>query len=128
MERYSLLRQDFLSIAESLVDHNVLDELKKHYERDIDSNRKLSRTNDLGTLVKLLEKRDVVSYDNIEQLLHISRTYVNSPDLENKLLEYKSWLLITPPFCNMYQSDYGEYLLLYFRYIILCDSENRELI
>lgn len=112
-EKYRSLRQDFLGIAESFVDSDVLDQLKHNYAHDIDSKRKLSKVKDLKTLMRLLEKRDIISYDNIEQLWYISKTYIDKPELECKLLEYENWLQTAPPLpaYNMYQSDYTLALL-----------------
>lgn len=108
LEKYSLLRQDFFNLAEHCISNDVLNQLKCKYTHDIRSKRKLSRAKDLKTFVRLLEKRDIVSYKNIEQLRFIS-TFVGDPDLEHKLLDYENWLETTqlPQFCNMYQSDEG---------------------
>lgn len=80
---------------------------------DIDSRRKLSKVADLQTLIKLLEKRDIVSYDQIEPLRYISKTFIADPNLESKLQDYENWVKTMPQLhlCNMYQSDEGKYLL-----------------
>lgn len=110
LESYSLLRQDFLSIAEPLVDRDALDQLKRNYAFEIDSKRKLSQIKDLGGFIRLLEKRDIMSYRNIEPLWYISKKYIHKPDLESKLEDYESWLKTVPLVStyDMYQSDKSE--------------------
>lgn len=112
LDRYKSLRQDFLSVVEPSVDSNILNQLKRNYAHEIDSRRKLSKAKDLGTFIRLLEKRNIISCDNIEHLWFISR-YIGKPELEDKFLEYENWLQTEPPFpfYNMYQSDNSEYYL-----------------
>ncbi|XP_011642269.1 fas-associated death domain protein [Pogonomyrmex barbatus] len=107
LEKYSLLRQDFLRIAEPFINDNVLDELKLNYAHEIDSKRKLSQIKDLKMFIRLLEKRDLISYSNIEPLWYISKKYICLPDLESKLFDYENWLSATPllPSCYMYQRN-----------------------
>ncbi|KAL6439989.1 hypothetical protein ACFW04_002975 [Cataglyphis niger] len=107
IEKYSALRQEFLSQAEPFIDSKALDELKFNYMHNIDSKRKLSKVTDLQTLIRLLEKRDIVSYDKIEPLRYITKTFVGDLNLENKLHDYENWLKTMPTLhlCNMYQSD-----------------------
>lgn len=110
LERYELLRRDFLSIGEFHVNSDTLEKLKCYYTHKIDSKRKLSEVKDLKTLIRLLEKRDVISYDNIKELQNISKTFIGESNLENKLLDYENWLknILLLPLCIMYQSDEGE--------------------
>lgn len=107
LEKYSALRQEFLSKAEPFIDSKALDELKLNYTHDIDSKRKLSKVTDLQTLIRLLEKRDMVNYDKIEPLRYISKTFVGDPNLESRLHDYENWLGTMPLLYlyNMYQSD-----------------------
>ncbi|XP_012540284.1 fas-associated death domain protein [Monomorium pharaonis] len=108
LEKYSLLRQDFLSIAEPCVNNDVLNQLKHNYAHEIDSKRKLSQIKDLKTFIRILEKRDVMSYCNIEPLWFISKKYVNKPDLDSKLQDYENWLEKNAPLLSLYdtyQSD-----------------------
>ncbi|XP_072753538.1 fas-associated death domain protein isoform X1 [Anoplolepis gracilipes] len=107
LEKYSIVRQEFLSKAEASIDSKALEELKLNYTYDINSKRKLSKVTDLQTLIKLLEKRDIVSYDKIEPLRYISKTFVHDPNLESTLHDYENWLETVPllHLCNMYQSD-----------------------
>jgi len=109
-EKYNLLRQDFLIIAEPFIDNNILDQLKCNYKFEIDSKRKLSLIKDLKMFIRLLEKRDIMSYSNIEPLWYISKKYIHKPDLERKLQDYKNWLETTSlsPLCYVYQSDESE--------------------
>lgn len=107
LERYNLLRQEFLSIAEPFIDSNVLNELKLNFAHNIDSKRKLSKVTDLQMLIKLLEKRNIISYDKIEPLQYISNKFVGDSNLADSLTDYENWLRTEPQlhFYNMYQSD-----------------------
>ncbi|XP_011698650.1 PREDICTED: fas-associated death domain protein [Wasmannia auropunctata] len=107
LEKYNLLRQDFLSIAEPFIDSDILDQLKRNYAYEIESIRKLSQVKDLKTFIRLLEKRDIMSCSNIEPLWYISKKYIHKPDLETKLQDYERWLETVPPssLCNKYRSD-----------------------
>ncbi|XP_011065459.1 PREDICTED: fas-associated death domain protein [Acromyrmex echinatior] len=106
-EKYTLLCQDFLSIAEPFIDSNILNQMKCNYAHEIDSKRKLSQIKDLKKFIRLLEKRDIMSYSNIEPLWCISKKYIHKSDLESKLQEYESWLEAVSPLslCNIYQSE-----------------------
>ncbi|XP_018367753.1 PREDICTED: fas-associated death domain protein [Trachymyrmex cornetzi] len=106
-EKYTLLCQDFLSTAEPFIDSNILNQLKCNYVHEIDSKRKLSQTKDLKMFIRLLEKRDIMSYSNIQPLWYISKRYIHKPDLESKLQDYESWLEAVSPLslCNIYQSE-----------------------
>ncbi|XP_011862808.1 PREDICTED: fas-associated death domain protein [Vollenhovia emeryi] len=105
LERYNQLRQDFLGVAGPLVDSDILDQLKLNYTHDIDSRRKLSRIKDLGAFIRLLEKRNIVSYSDIEPLWFIAKKYIHRPDLDSKLEDYESWLKTAPLLCDAYRSD-----------------------
>ncbi|XP_012229436.1 fas-associated death domain protein [Linepithema humile] len=106
-EQYSLLRQDFLSIAEPFIDCGILDQLKQNYAHEIDSRRKLSSVKDLKTFIRLLEKRDIISYKNIKELQSISKLFIRKSALESKLLDYENWLKTVPTshLCDMYQHN-----------------------
>lgn len=113
LEQYHLLRQDFLSIAEPFIDCDILDQLKANYAHKIDSKRKLSNVKDLKTFIRLLEKRDVISYKNIKELQCISKLFIGKSDLESKLLDYENWLQTAPVLhlYDMYQWNESEYFL-----------------
>lgn len=114
LDRYSLLRQTFLSIAEPLIDSNILDQLKRNYAHEINSKRKLSQIKDLQMFIRLLEKRDIMSYSNIQPLWYIMKKYIHKPDLQSKLEDYESWLNTVPlsSLCNKYQSDESECFII----------------
>ncbi|EFN73766.1 hypothetical protein EAG_02551 [Camponotus floridanus] len=107
LEKYDILRQEFLSKAELFINSGTLDELKLYYKHKIESKRKLSKVTDLQTLIRLLEKRGIVSYDQIEPLRYISKKFVADPNLESKLQDYENFVKNMPQLylCNMYQSD-----------------------
>lgn len=116
IEQYNLFRQDFLSIAEPFIDCDILDTLKANYAHDIDSRRKLSSVKDLKTFIRLLEKRNIISYKNIKELQCISNLFIGNADLESKLLDYENWLKTASisHLCDMYQSNESEYYLDYY--------------
>lgn len=118
LEKYNVLRQEFLSKAELFIDSKLLDELKLYYMRNIDSKRKLSKVADLQTLIRLLEKRNIVSYDQIEPLRYISKRFITDPSLESKLQDYENWVKTMPQLhlYNMYQSDEGKCVLHLYTY------------
>ncbi|CAK9802127.1 Fas-associated death domain protein [Anthophora quadrimaculata] len=99
------IRSEFLSVARVCIDESILSVLKKHYEHYIDSNRKLSQIKDIIALLKVLEKRDVLSCNNIEPLVYISNNFLNDPLIQKKLNDYKIYLQNKPytPLYNMYQ-------------------------
>jgi len=113
LEKYSLLRQDFFNIAELYIDDNILNQLKRNYAFEIDSKRKLSQVKDLKMFIRLLEKRNIMSYSDIEPLWYISKKHIHRPDLESKLEDYEHWLKTAPlsSLCDTYQSE-SEYFFL----------------
>lgn len=86
--RYKCLLEDFLSVAEMHVNQATLNSFKDRYRQCIDSNRKFSQIKDLRTLLRILEKRDALSCDNIEPLLYISN-FVNDRQMTSKIRQYK---------------------------------------
>ncbi|XP_029170874.1 fas-associated death domain protein [Nylanderia fulva] len=107
LEKYRLLRQEFFKIAEPFIDSDILEKLKLHFARNIDSKRKLSKVTDLQILIRLLEKRNIISYDKIEPLRYISKRFIGDSSLENSLIDYENWLKTVPLLhvYNMYQND-----------------------
>lgn len=114
LDRYNLLRQTFLSIAEPIIDSEILDQLKRNYAYEINSKRKLSQVKNLKMFIRLLEKRNIMSYSDIEPLWYITKKYVHKPELQSKLEDYKSWLNTVPlsSLCNKYQSDKSECFII----------------
>ncbi|CAK9832403.1 Fas-associated death domain protein [Anthophora retusa] len=104
---FNCIRSEFLSVARICIDESILSVLKKYYEQYIDSNRKLSQIKDIVALLKVLEKRDVLSCNNIEPLLYISNNFLNNPIIQKKLNDYKIYLQNKPytPLYNMYQDS-----------------------
>ncbi|KAF3429053.1 hypothetical protein E2986_01638 [Frieseomelitta varia] len=103
-QMYICLREEFLSAAHHHINRNTLNTLKEYYMQYIDSNRKLSQIKDLMTLVKILEKRDILSCYNVTPLLHIS-SYFSNESLQSKIKDYNIYVKSIPSFlsCNMYQ-------------------------
>ncbi|CAL7943329.1 unnamed protein product [Xylocopa violacea] len=89
---YLSLCEEFLSVAQCHSDESTLSNLKKYYAPCIDSNRKLSQIKDIRALIKVLEKRDALSCDNIEPLLYISNNFLNDCEIQSKLNDYLNYL------------------------------------
>lgn len=108
--RYSCLREEFVSALQPNIDERVLTLLKDHYVQKIDSNRKLSRIKDLKALLLILEKRDTLSYDNVEPLIYISTCLNNSP-MQEKIQDYQNYLqsIEESSLCDMYQNENGTF-------------------
>ncbi|XP_017876548.1 uncharacterized protein LOC108622920 [Ceratina calcarata] len=87
--RYKCLLEDFLSVGQLYINQNMLYTLKERYRQCIDSDRKFSQIKDLRTLLKILEKRDTLSCDNIEPLFYISNHFVNDLQMIIKIRQYK---------------------------------------
>ncbi|KAL0117706.1 hypothetical protein PUN28_008840 [Cardiocondyla obscurior] len=105
LKKYNLLCQDFFNIAEPIIDKDILEQLKCNYSYEIDSKRKLSQIKDLKMFIRLLEKRDIMSCDNIAPLWYISKKYVHNSNLTSRLEDYENWLKTTPSLCNAYKNE-----------------------
>ena len=98
--------EEFLSAAQVWIDERILGILKEYYAHYIDSNRKLSQIKDLRALLKVLEKRDILSFCNVEPLSHISSTFLNNSDVLNKIRDYNKFHLQNTQYSslhNMYE-------------------------
>ncbi|OAD62898.1 Death domain-containing adapter protein BG4, partial [Eufriesea mexicana] len=105
--KYTCLKEEFLLVTQYHINENILSALKEYYAKYINSNRKLSQIKDLRTLLKILEKRDVLSYNNVDPLLYISIHFLNDLQIESKLRDYKLYLqkIQYPLSYNMYQES-----------------------
>ncbi|KOX78027.1 Death domain-containing adapter protein BG4 [Melipona quadrifasciata] len=103
-QMYICLREEFVSAAQYRINKSTLNTLKEYYMQYIDSNRKLSQIKDLTTLVKILEKRDILSCYNVKPFLHIL-SYFSNESLQSKIKNYNIYVKSIPYFlsCNMYQ-------------------------
>lgn len=119
-QEYICLREEFLSAAEGHVNKIALNILKEYYKQSVDSNRKLSQIKDLSTLLDTLEKRDVLSYYNVEPLLYISNNFLNDFQIQSKLKNYQIYIqnMQYPLSCNMYQESNSKLVLTF----IICFS------
>ncbi|XP_015605872.1 uncharacterized protein LOC107272838 isoform X1 [Cephus cinctus] len=88
MEKYKQLRESFLKISELHIDNITLNELKLKYKYCINSNRTMGYIKDLEFLIRVLEKRTILRYNNIEPLKYISTQYVKDPALDLILSKY----------------------------------------
>lgn len=104
--KYICLRDEVLSVAQFHITESILKMLKEYYAQIINSNRKLSQIKDIRTLLKVLEKRDCLSYNNIEPLSHISNNFLNDIQIQTKVKDYKLHIqnMQTAPLINMYQN------------------------
>ncbi|KZC05032.1 Death domain-containing adapter protein BG4, partial [Dufourea novaeangliae] len=103
--KYNCLLEEFLSTAETFVNDHILNNLKDYYAHCINSNRKLSQIKGLNTLLKVLQKRDTLNFNNVEPLVYIANNYLNDSHVLNKINDYKFYCENTnySKFCNMYQ-------------------------
>ncbi|XP_076753506.1 fas-associated death domain protein [Xylocopa sonorina] len=102
---YLSLCEEFLFVVQHHLDQSTLNSLKEYYAPCINSNRKLSQIKDIRALLKVLEKRDALSYDNIEPLLYISNNFLNHCEIQSKLNDYLNYLknIQYPTSYNMYR-------------------------
>lgn len=108
--RYTCLCEEFLSAAQACIDERILGILKEYYAHYIDSNRKLSQIKDLRALLKVLEKRDILNFCNVEPLSYISTTFLNDSVVLNKIRNYNKFRLQNTqysPLHNMYEDTSG---------------------
>lgn len=110
---YVVLKDKFLCKSRPYVDGrpDALDDLKSHYSSVINSPRTASYINNLEGLLRVLEKRNELSYDNIEPLIHIEAHYVESPELRTLLRNYEGNMRDAPvvPLFNVYDALSGKY-------------------
>nr|XP_033331695.1 fas-associated death domain protein [Megalopta genalis] len=105
--KYHHLCAEFVSVAQLHVDDKIFDAIKDYYKTYINSKRKLSQIKDLNALMKILEKRDTLSYDNIEPLVDISNNFLKESHIHTLIKDYKSYLENTEysKFCGMYKDE-----------------------
>lgn len=112
MADYQNLKEHFLEVAKSRIVPSVLNTLKVTYSDVINSARCTDYIDSVEGLLRILEKRGALSYDNIEPLKHISSTFVNDPGLERALREYEARICRSSPLplCNVYEMHAGKYV------------------
>lgn len=105
--QYQQLRDEFIAISKIHITSEILEEIKNTYAHEINSKRQISSIKDLKKLIQVLEKRAVLSYDDIKVFRYIQKTYINVSDLEYKLKDYEDRFksLNSTPNCNMYLFD-----------------------
>lgn len=105
--QYQQLREEFIAISKIHITSEILEQIKNTYTYEINSKRQISSIKDLRKLIQVLEKRDVLNYDDIKVFHYIQKTYINVPDLEHKLKDYEDRFksLNSTPNCNMYLYD-----------------------
>ncbi|XP_076281312.1 fas-associated death domain protein [Lasioglossum baleicum] len=105
--RYHHLCTEFLSTAQLYVNDTVLNAIKEYYKPFINSNRRLSQIKNLSTLIKILEKRDVLSFSNIEPLVDIANNFSNEAPIFELIKDYKSLLknIQSSKSCDMYDDE-----------------------
>ncbi|CAD6236358.1 GSCOCT00014134001.2-RA-CDS [Cotesia congregata] len=103
--RYSHLKQKFLEIASLHVNGTNLENIKLFYDRDINSKRVTDEIKNLADLLKILENRSVLSYNNINVLKEIAETYIKDVVLNQIIKDYETQLQLhqTLPLFNIYK-------------------------
>lgn len=72
LSEYTKIKDQVIrSVANNEKYGNILKKLKAFYRADIDSDRKFEKITSIGQLLNILEKRDVVSEDNLGPLKDI---------------------------------------------------------
>ncbi|XP_044013694.1 uncharacterized protein LOC122856009 [Aphidius gifuensis] len=88
INRYNNLRDNFLKIASLHVTDDKLNELKLFYDKIINSKRETDRINDVIGLLKILERRAVLSFKSIEPIKYISDEFIKDPCLNQQIQNY----------------------------------------
>ncbi|XP_018577478.1 fas-associated death domain protein [Anoplophora glabripennis] len=78
-EKYSHLRNTLIGIS---CRDNELNILKQHFRNEIFSDRRYDRIHNLMNLIKILEKRDVISPNDISSLGYIANVLQNNDIIE----------------------------------------------
>ncbi|XP_078039247.1 fas-associated death domain protein [Augochlora pura] len=88
--QYHRLCAEFLSVAQLRVDDDAFNAIKDYYKTCINSKRKFSQIKDLNALMNILEKRDTLSYVNIEPLVNISNNFLKDSHVYTLIKDYIS--------------------------------------
>ncbi|KAF7991550.1 hypothetical protein HCN44_008921 [Aphidius gifuensis] len=113
INRYNNLRDNFLKIASLHVTDDKLNELKLFYDKIINSKRETDRINDVIGLLKILERRAVLSFKSIEPIKYISDEFIKDPCLNQQIQNYLQDLSINETAnafvdFNIYKSQSGK--------------------
>lgn len=110
---YSQLKQQIvLGVASSEKPNQILTKLKESYRNQINSPRKYEQIDSVGQLLITLEKRDLLSENNVEILKEIAQSLFNR-DLISKINDYENNHQPTE-----YLNYYGEFFIPTFTFIL----------
>jgi hypothetical protein len=110
MENYIKLIHKFEEILHPHINNEVLNKLKEDYKDVINSKRVFEKIIDIRTLLKVLEKRGVLQYDNISVLKYITQQLVLKESIELLISNYERWLKQNSKINNFY--TFGKYYLI----------------
>ncbi|KAJ8669057.1 hypothetical protein QAD02_000316 [Eretmocerus hayati] len=90
IQPYYTLLQEFIGITS--ISSETLEKLKEDYRDKIDSTRTLDNICDMKSLIKILDRRDVIRYDNIDELKKIEQNYIKDESVKELISSYENWL------------------------------------
>ncbi|XP_031779218.1 fas-associated death domain protein isoform X2 [Nasonia vitripennis] len=90
MQKYTELLQDFSAISQAYINQETLDKLKARYKETINSKRVLENIVNIDSLLKVLEKRGVLQYNEISVLHQIAEIVQNS-SIDDLIVNYEHW-------------------------------------
>lgn len=112
MEQYEALLRDFIIVAKKHITPVALNELKIYYANLINSVRTLDRIHDIDQLIRVLENRGVIRYDNIIPLKNMAKTYFKNSPINERLEDYNQYnASCYPANVNLYRFGNGEFYL-----------------
>lgn len=89
MEEYKQLREQFLAIASEHVNPSILEEIKKFYRLIINSNRQYSKITTLEELIRVLEKRGRLHYNDVGSMRDIAQLYFKDTGLDDLVSKFQ---------------------------------------
>lgn len=84
----AVLYQDICEHLYVPVSAERLDTIKNHFRKSIDSNRSFDKVNTIQQLIKILERRDCLSAENVDPLGEIAM-YLQKSDLIHMVEKYR---------------------------------------
>lgn len=111
VSRFVELKKCFIRISGPHVTKEVLDNLKEFYSQVIASKREEDRVKNLEELLKILEKRDALRYDDIEPLKQIANGCIKDAILSRTLANYEAEVKELQPLPVFNHYKFGEYFV-----------------
>ncbi|XP_014209014.1 uncharacterized protein LOC106639767 [Copidosoma floridanum] len=92
LDRYFEFIRQFEQISQAHVHGDVLEQLKDQFKNQINSRRMLETIIDIRILLKVLEKRGVLQYNDIRVIKHVAKEFIRDTSVEELILNYELWL------------------------------------